>query len=304
MKVWFDTDIGGDIDDALALLLAMASNEIELLGVSTVFENTKARAQIVKKLLKLGGFTNVPVYAGIGKPYNATKVYEDDVILDGYPKTYTKEVFGNEIVEDVDCIEQIAKCLRENDDVNIVATGALTNISELIIRYPEECKKIKCLYIMGGAIKLNLNEFNFTCDPEAASNVISSDIKKKLVTLDCTFKCELSDEQINKLKSCESELVKRVMDMHSLWGYGMILHDPLTMGVLLDDFVKFEKGNILVEVEGKYSAGKCCVLSDFNWKYEGRDDLLISSDVDYVKFTNFYVNRICLFDNKIEKGEK
>ena len=61
MKIWIDTDIGGDIDDALALLLAMASEEVELVGVSTVFENTAARAKIAKSLLNMGGFTHVPV---------------------------------------------------------------------------------------------------------------------------------------------------------------------------------------------------------------------------------------------------
>ena len=57
MKIWLDTDIGGDIDDALALLLAMASKEVELVGVSTVFENTEARAKIAalaeKNILQL-----------------------------------------------------------------------------------------------------------------------------------------------------------------------------------------------------------------------------------------------------------
>ena len=70
MKIWIDTDIGGDIDDSLALLLAMSVKDLEIVGVSTVFENTYLRAEIAKKLLTLGGKPNVPVYAGVGKPLN------------------------------------------------------------------------------------------------------------------------------------------------------------------------------------------------------------------------------------------
>ena len=71
MKVWIDTDVGGDIDDALTLLLALASPEVELVGVSTVFENTLARAEIAKTLLSMGGRPEVPVYAGEGLPLRA-----------------------------------------------------------------------------------------------------------------------------------------------------------------------------------------------------------------------------------------
>ena len=64
MKVIFDTDIGDDIDDALALALVLELPQIELLGVTTVFLNTDERARIARKMLKLWG-RDVPVYAGI-----------------------------------------------------------------------------------------------------------------------------------------------------------------------------------------------------------------------------------------------
>ena len=97
MKIWLDTDIGGDIDDALALLLAMASKEVELVGVSTVFENTEARAKIAKTLLKMGGFGKVPVYAGNGVPYLAKSVHDVPVDVKRLPKTYSDVLFGKVI---------------------------------------------------------------------------------------------------------------------------------------------------------------------------------------------------------------
>ena len=80
IKVWIDTDVGGDIDDALALLLAMSSQQLEIIGVSTVYENTLARAKIAKTLLSLGGKEGVPVYVGEGTPLKATYVHT--ILLD------------------------------------------------------------------------------------------------------------------------------------------------------------------------------------------------------------------------------
>ena len=68
IKIIIDTDIGDDADDALAICLALKSEELEVLGITTVFRNTAARAQIAVRLLQLMGRTDIPVYAGIGRP--------------------------------------------------------------------------------------------------------------------------------------------------------------------------------------------------------------------------------------------
>lgn len=299
-KVWIDTDVGGDIDDALTLLLAMASPQIKLLGVSTVYENTLARAKIAKTLLTLGGFENVTVYAGESTPIKATYVHLSQLDVSRFPKTYEESYFGSAHVE-TDAVEAIHNALQKYGSFDIVTLGALTNIAKLLKKYPEDVNKIGMLYIMGGAVNLNLNEFNFSCDPEAAEYVLASSAKKKLVTLDVTFKCALSKEQIERLRACQSKAVKRVLRMSELWGNGMILHDPLTLGCLLcDEFVEFEKGNLKVELEGYYSRGKCVNLCDFNWRHEGRCDLLVSKNVKANEFCEYYVNRICELDSAIK----
>lgn len=300
-KVWIDTDVGGDIDDALAILLAMASPEIELIGVSTVFENTQARAKIAKTLLSLGGFGNVPVYAGEGMPIKATSVYDMPLSVSHLPKTYEESAFCGAKIEK-NAVEAIHAALNEYKGLNLVTIGALTNVARLFEKYPEDEEKIGTLYIMGGAVHLNLNEFNFTSDPEAAEIVLQKKVKKKVVTLDVTFKCELDKEQIERLRACKSEVVRKVLRMSELWGEGMILHDPLTIGCLLsDEFVHFEKGNLKVETEGYYSRGKCANLCDFNWNKPGKDNLLVSEGVKAKEYCEFYVNRICEFDEKIAK---
>lgn len=298
MKVWIDTDIGGDIDDALALLLAMAGEEVELVGVSTVFENTAARAKIARTLLDMGGFSGVPVYAGEGKPIAARTVYGVPVDVARLPKTYTEALFGHAEYKRTRAAEAMERAFTESDgDIDLVTLGALTNVAELIQKYPEAAKKIKGLYIMGGAAEKNLNEFNLTCDPEAADIVFSSKLPKRIVTLDVTFRCRFSAEQIARLADCGSEVVKTVMRMSALWGEGMVLHDPLTLAaVLSEEFVSFQEGNLRVELSGEYSRGKCINYADFNWRQAPRSDMLVSVDVDEKKFLDFYIDKICGMD--------
>lgn len=300
MKIWLDTDIGGDIDDALALLLAMSNDELEIIGVSTVFQNTKARAKIAKKLLEMGGKGHVKVYAGHGKPYKATKVFNDPLDLISPPKTYINELFDDAKIEEMHAVEALKDALDTHQDLVVVSLGALTNIASLIENYPLSAQRAKYLYIMGTAVWLNLNEFNISCDPEAADIVLSSTLPKKVVSLDVTFKCELNKNQIAILKQCKSELVKTVLAMNEMWGEGMILHDPLTLSEAIhEQFVTFVPGSLKVELEGEFSRGKCVNLCDFNWKKTPREDLQISSAVDHQKFTDFYVNNIYVYDKRI-----
>lgn len=301
MKIWIDTDIGGDIDDALALLLAMASPEAELVGVSTVFGATDKRARIAKALLSMGGFETVPVYAGIGTPIKQRKVFYDPVDVTQSPQTYIPELFGNYAYTSCSAVEALKDALIDADgELVIVTIGALTNIARLIQTYPTAAGKIKRLHIMGTAVGLNLNEFNITCDPEAAVTVLQSAVPKRVVGLDVTFKCALSAEQKNRLAACRSACVKTVMKMSKMWGHTMILHDPLALAsAMTDAFLTYVPGNLYVVCQDEYARGKCIDLTDFNWHMPPREDLWIAKDVDATKFTDFYVERICAFDRKI-----
>ena len=299
MQIWIDTDIGGDIDDAMALLLAAASEELRIIGVSTVFENTTARARIAKAILAMCGRGDIPVYAGERAPRAAKYVHGLKVNIQGLPKTYLSEFDAAEI-EKTDAVEALKNALEANAGLTVVTMGALTNMARLIEKYPETAKKIDCLYIMGGAKNLNLNEFNLTCDPEAADIVFKSDIAKKIITLDVTFQCGLNKRQAERLKNCGSKALRTVMEMCDLWNGDIILHDPLALGAAIcGDFVSFVNGNLKVELEGEYSRGKCIDLCDFNWRQPPRADVLVSETVASTGFTDFYVSRICALDQKL-----
>ncbi|MDY2880235.1 MAG: nucleoside hydrolase [Candidatus Borkfalkiaceae bacterium] len=297
MKIWIDTDVGGDIDDALALLLAMSSPETEIVGVSTTFENTYARAEIASSLLIAGGRPDVPVYAGYGVPYRAVKVHGIPVDPEKLPKTYDPALFAGAPVRKENAVDALAERLREEEGIRIVTLGALTNIARLIDLYPDVINRIEGLYIMGGAQKLNLNEFNLTCDPEAASAVFRSPVRKKIVTLDCTFRCKVEEKDVARLAACRSAAVRTVTKMYRLWDGEMYLHDPLALAAATDPgFLTFEKGDLFVETEGEFSRGKCVDLTDFNWNRPGREDMLVSADVDGKAFVEAYVSAIVKWD--------
>ena len=304
-KIWIDTDIGGDIDDALAILLAISKqDELEILGVSTVFENTTARAKIAKTLFDMAGLKNVKVYQGISLPYKTRKVFHDVVKTDKLPKTYISKLFDSADIEKLNAIEGLKNALEGNDGITIVTLGALTNIAKFIETYPQYLNKIKELVIMGGAIGLNLNEFNISCDPDAAKKVLSSNIHKKIISLDVTFRCELSKEQINQLLNCKSKLVKTVMEMSKMWGHRTILHDPLAlMEAISSEFVTYVNGKLDVITKGRYSKGKMINLCEFNRHHKPLNNLQVSYDVKNDAFCNYYVDSIIKLDEKMKNSK-
>ncbi len=299
-KIWIDTDIGGDIDDALALLLAISLNdEIEILGVSTVFENTTARAKIAKTLFNLANM-DIKVYAGNKMPYKIKKVFHDKVDTNKYPITYIKDLFDEANIEKEDALYGLTKALKNNNDVTIITIGALTNIADLIKTNDECLKNIKEIVIMGGAINMNLNEFNISCDPDAAKIVLDSNINKRIISLDVTFRCELTTEQTNKLFACKSRLVKTVMSMSRMWGHNIFLHDPLALSeAIKNEYVTFVNGKLDVITKGRYAKGKLINLCDFNWHHIPLKTLLISNDVKNKEFCEYYVSTILKLDEKM-----
>lgn len=299
-KIWIDTDIGGDIDDALALGLAIArKDEIHLLGVSTVFENTIARAKIAKTLFDMANM-DVKVYAGEEMPYKVKKVFHDPVKKEKIPITYIKEVFDPAVIEKESAVEGLIKVLMENNDVTIVTIGALTNIAKLIKTHHACLKNIKEIVIMGGAIGMNLNEFNLSCDPDATKIVLKSNFYKRMISLDVTFRCALTKEQINQLFACQSDLLKTLMSMSKMWKHGIFLHDPLALSeAITNEYVTFVPSKLDVITKGRYAKGKLINLCDFNWHHKPLETLKVSTDVKNEEFCEYYVNTLVELDKKL-----
>lgn len=264
-----DTDIGDDIDDSFTLCLAMASSEINLLGVTTVYKNTQARACIARRLLDLGGRHDIPVAAGESVPLKKMPMFGRTVNYDEEPISYRPE-YDVELREPKNAKQLIISILEESPEpVAIVALGALTNIAKVLNERPDLKPKIRQLHIMGGAYFINWSEYNFVCDPEAADIVLNSGLQIKAVGIDVTRFCSLGKDEQDKLKGLDHPCMRMLWEMCARWNQSGIvtLHDPAAlMSVFREDLFQFARKVYRVETQGKYTRGICVEMSDYNWK--------------------------------------
>jgi len=164
-KVIIDTDIGDDIDDAFAIALALKSPELEILGVTTTFADTEARAKIVDRLLGEAGRTDVPVLAGT--PTQTTNVMNQKRYGEG--GHFAKASHPNAVDFILDQIR------RYPGQITLIAIGPLMNIGSLIDKDPATFLKLKRVVMMGGAIECGYGELWFCPErgPDAEWNIIN-----------------------------------------------------------------------------------------------------------------------------------
>ncbi|WP_448520962.1 nucleoside hydrolase [Pseudothermotoga sp.] len=260
MRIVLDCDPGHD--DAFAILLAAASKEIELLGVTTVvgnsyLENTTINARKVLDLFDL----DVPVFPGCAKPLLRDIVVAPQIHgqsgLDGAAVPPPKRS-----IEKIHAVDFIAQMAQKYDDLVLVPTGPLTNIALFILKYPELVKRISTIVLMGGGIAFGnvtpVAEFNIFADPEAAKIVFRSGIPIVMAPLDLTHQVVATEREAEKLRSMGEKFqimadllmffkstYKRVFNID-----GAILHDPCTVMYLLHPEI-FESQDYFVDVETK-----------------------------------------------------
>lgn len=256
MKILIDTDIGDDIDDALALLLAMELN-MPIIGLTTVFLNTDIRARICKKLLKLygEGYERVPVYAGTSSPEadfsTALCQRTADLVKDEFSPD-NKEDFGA-----VDFIIESAK--RYGKELTLLAIGPFTNVCAAIKKDAEAMASVGRIVIMGGAYYRQYADWNVSCDPYSADVMFGSLSNIECIGADVThalgrISAELSD--LMESRASEDSARGYVSELYRLWrkstgGKIAMLHDPLVVYYLTDpNCLEMKPAQVAVITEG------------------------------------------------------
>ena len=296
IPVIIDTDIGDDIDDAFALCLAMQSPEIEILGVTTVFKNSRARAMIAKRLLELGGHPDIPVAAGASIPLSNPEMFGKPVDFEELPKSYRPE-YETGLYSVLTGMELIISILENSSEpVTVVTLGALTNIADVLRYRPDLKKKIRQINVMGGAYYMNWTEYNYACDPEAADMVMCSGLTVKAVGIDVTLHCVPEKKWMLALNSHTHPCIQMLMEMCRMWTKdgNVCLHDPLALWSVFDESVlEFEQQIYRVESRARFTRGICIKLSDHNWQIPGRDSrLYVAKQVDAPAFVARCMDRI------------
>jgi len=299
-RVLIDCDPGHD--DAIALLLALASPELEVLGITTVagnqtLEKTTANAL---KILEFSGRTEIPVAAGAPRPlvreqYVAAYVH-GETGMDGpeLPQPATKPVEQH-------AVDFLAE--RIEPGVVLIPTGPLTNIGLLLARYPEVADRIARIVLMGGAIaEGNVTpaaEFNIWADPEAAARVFTSGIDVTMIGLDVTHKALFRPADSERLAvtgrtgKLVAELFGFYQQFHSeQYGWdGSPVHDAVAVAhVIRDDLVTTADRGVVVDTGGELSRGRTYV--DLWGRAHWEPNAHVSVDIDAQGFIDFLVERL------------
>jgi len=283
-KIILDCDPGQD--DAVALALAMAAtNEIKLLGVTTVAGNvplnlTQRNARIMCEMCHR---PDVKVYAGAEKPLEHELVTAEHV----HGKS---GLDGIEIYEPSHPLEEkhavdfiIETCLAmEDNSLILVPTGPLTNIGLAIEREPAILPKIEEIVLMGGALKEGGNitpsaEFNIYVDPEAAQIVLRCERPIVMMSLDVTHQVLTTGKRVEAIRNLDSSVGVQIASLIEFFERydeekyhldGVPLHDPCTVAYLLKpELFKLKNVNVEIEIGGKYTRGATVV--DY-WKITDR----------------------------------
>jgi len=229
-KVIIDTDIGDDVDDAFALALAVKSPEMQVLGITTTFAETEARAKIVDRFLAEVGKSNIPVLAGkaSGKTPMSQRRY-------GEEGNFAKSPHGDasEFI-----LQQINKYPAE---ITLVAIGPLMNLGEVIDRDAAAFRKLKRVVIMGGSVRKGYGDFgynehfppapewNILNDVKSAQKLFTSGVPLYVMPLDST-QLKLDEVKRAFLFTRGTAMTDQLAILYHLWAQETpTLFDPMAV---------------------------------------------------------------------------
>ncbi len=299
-KIIFDGDPG--IDDALAIMLALQSKELQLIGITTVAGNVNVDRGTLNALsiLEYLKIENIPVVRGSEKPlYKELETAEFVHGQDGLgninlpsPKTQPIPQLASEF---------IINTIKNNpNEVTIVATGPLTNIAKMLTSSPEISNDILELIIMGGAVNIPGNvtsvaEYNIWADAEAAKIVLESDLPITLVPLDVTTSFRLTTANLYEIKKANtpiSILISRMLPYYIEINQklrnidGCYIHDALAMAYSIDPTLfTTEMMGLEVMVNKNEEYGKLIISKE-------KPPLKICLKVNSQRFLRFFVDRM------------
>ncbi len=306
IPIVIDCDPGHD--DAIALLLALASPEVEVIGVTTVAGNQTLEKTTTNALrvLELASRPEVPVAAGAAQPLVrevrvASEVHGDSG-LDG-PTLPAPDV---EPVREgaVDFLARVL--LAAPDPVTLVPVGPLTNIALLLDDQPEAAARVDRIVLMGGAVaEGNVTpaaEFNIWADPEAAAQVFASGLDVTMVGLDVTHQALVLPEHADRLRSAGrvgavvAELLEFYGRFHKeIYGFpGSPIHDAVAVAhVIRPGLVETVQRNVEIEVESDLCRGRTVV--DL-WRRTGRpENAHVAVGIDAEGFVELLLERLARY---------
>ena len=308
-KIIIDTDPGQD--DAVAILLALASPEIEVLGITSVAGNVPAvlTAKNARIVCELAGRRDVKVFAGCERPLGRDLVTAEHVHgatgLDG-PQMDDPTM----PLQDGHAVDFLIDTLRaeEAGTVTLVPIGPLTNIATAFQRAPDIMARVQRIVLMGGAYFEVGNitpaaEFNIYVDPEAAEIVFKSGVPLVVMPLDVTHKVLTTSARVQAFRDLGTKVGEMVaawtdfferFDMEKYGSEGAPLHDPCTIAWILKPEL-FSGREINVEIETQSELTRGMTVADW-WRVTDRKaNALFIGDVDADGFFALLTERLARY---------
>lgn len=302
-KVIIDCDPG--IDDSLAILLALNSPELEVLGLTICSGNVPASlgAKNALKALQMCQRLDIPVYVGEEVPLERELVTAQD--------THGEDGVGENFYEDVDAkihyggVDFIIDTLKNNKDVSIIALGPLTNIAKALMKDKKAFENLDEFISMGGAFRIHGNcspvaEFNYWVDPHGADYVYKNLPKKiHMVGLDVTRKIVLTPNIIEFINRLDKDMAKYIteitrfyIDFH--WEQegiiGCVINDPLAVAYFIDRSLLKGFDSYVEVVHDGVAVGQS-IVDSFNF-YKNEPNAHVLTEVDEKAFMKMFLKRI------------
>ena len=302
-KVIIDCDPG--IDDSLAILLAINSPELEVLGLTITSGNVPAKlgAKNALKALQMCQRLDIPVYIGEELPLERELVTAQD--------THGEDGVGENFYEDVDAkilyggVDFIIDTLKNNKDVSIIALGPLTNIAKALMKDKKAFDNLDEFISMGGAFRIHGNcspvaEFNYWVDPHGADYVYKNLPKKiHMVGLDVTRKIVLTPNIIEFINRLDKDMAKYIteitrfyIDFH--WEQegiiGCVINDPLAVAYFIDRSLLRGFDSYVEVVHDGVAVGQS-IVDSFNF-YKNEPNSHVLTEVDEKAFMKMFLKRI------------
>lgn len=296
-KVILDTDIGDDIDDALALALILASPELQLVGVTTVFGNTEARTRQARTILTLAGerFRNILVAAGCGggmSPFDRGRRF----YLERRLPNQDASCLPAEKLPALDrrhAVEFLIETILAGDgDIIPITIGAMTNLAMALVKEPKIIAKIPKVVCMAAEFKRSFSEWNIRCDPVAASIVFNSGLPVDVTTWEIGRIVHFTQKEIAALDAAERPIAKNLARAIRCWQEENnrqmpALYDPMAIATMIQpDLCTWKTGTVAVELAGQHTYG----WTTFNEHADGKHRVTWGADRDAAMA--FYLSRV------------
>lgn len=311
-KIIIDTDPG--VDDAMAILLALKSPEIELVGLTTIFGNvyTPLATQNALRLVEFAGQPNIPVAHGAELPLLVPLDSVADFVhgIDGFGNVNLPLPRGQAVAKPAAqfIVETV---MAQPGEITLVPIGPLTNLALALALEPRLAENVAEVVVMGGAATVNGNvspaaEANIINDPHAADRVFTAGWPITMVGLDVTLQTIMTDDYMAALNASGSPTAQFIYSISRFYRdfhynthglAGMHTHDPSAIAYVLDpNLFTTRRGPVRVVTEG-IAAGQTLLDRVQNWHqpnpWTGQPAVNVCLGVDSERLLALYQQRIC-----------